>query len=108
MTARTYNDLVADDDGRGFEIVADVLGIKHLAIATVDEVDIAVGVACEDEHFALFIQQTDWRGPGVVLERNCVDQFACGFVDSDKIAILTLQVLDLIAEDEVCAIAFAE
>ena len=55
MTARTYNDLVADDDGRGFEIVADVLGIKPLASATVDEVDIAVGVACDDEHFFFFV-----------------------------------------------------
>lgn len=73
MTARTYNDLVADDDGRGFEIVADVLGVEYLAIATVDEVDIAVGVACEDEHFALFIFQAYGRGPGVVLERNSVD-----------------------------------
>ena len=61
IAPRAKNDFVIDDDGRRFEVGADLFAGHNLASLALDEIDVAVAVGGEDEHLVALVEERDGR-----------------------------------------------
>ena len=92
-----HDQLVAHHNGRRFKVVAHLFREEDATRLALNEIRIALGVACEDKELASLVDEAHGRGPSKGGQLCAIDDLACAAMDGSKLGPAWLWVFGIAA-----------